>query len=73
MNKHKFTIEVEAESKEQAVEKLEAFTKINGSLNHGQFVDMANYMAEHPKDVESIVKILGNPKHPIHIMAKKFL
>lgn len=73
MNTHKFTIEVEAETKEQAIEKLEAFAKISNALSHSDFIEMAGYIEKNPKDVKKIADYIKNPPPILKKMAQKFL
>lgn len=54
MEKFPIRIEIEAENKEQALEKLEAFAKMDAALPHEDFIGIAEFVEDNPNTVALI-------------------
>lgn len=61
MEKYKIEIEIEAETQEEAIEKLEAFQKITSTLDHEEFIITADFIEQNPNAIETIKSWIVNP------------
>jgi hypothetical protein len=52
------TIEIEASSEAEAIEKIESFIKLNDSMDHQDFVECADFVADYPTVVTTIKNTL---------------
>ena len=58
MANYPITIEIEANSEAEAIEKIEAFIQLNDSMEHQDFVECAAFVADYPTVVTTIKNTL---------------
>ncbi len=65
-----FTIEIniDAESEAEAIEKLEAFQKMDNSLEHGELVETCDFIESNPEAIERIKEWITNPPPAIKMV-----